>query len=203
MVFITGDGAIQKGFYYWDNDAIPSAWIFLGKQNLKGSSLIGTTLTIGIENGENDSIDLSSLLSLPSGAVMAFYLSNCPLGWISADGTNDTPDLRASFIRGLDNGKGVDIGRILGTNQDASRVSAPTYHSAMSHINGSSYVYFSQTTGGTAVSPHNLEKIGTYTLPNGNFREAFAHFDRGGDVPRAAYGQIRPRNIALLYCMKQ
>jgi len=35
-------------------------------------------------------------MAAPQGAVMAFYLSACPSGWIAADGTNGTPDLRAT-----------------------------------------------------------------------------------------------------------
>lgn len=48
---------------------------------------------------------------------MAFNLSSCPSGWITADGTNGTPDLRGEFIRGLDSGRGVDSGRTLGSSQ--------------------------------------------------------------------------------------
>lgn len=38
---------------------------------------------------------------IPQGAVMSFYLDACPSGWILADGTNGTPDLRGAFIRGM------------------------------------------------------------------------------------------------------
>ncbi len=36
----------------------------------------------------------------PAGAIMAFNLSSCPTGWILADGTSGTPDLRGIFVRG-------------------------------------------------------------------------------------------------------
>jgi len=32
---------------------------------------------------------------------MSFNLASCPSGWIEADGTNGTPDLRGAFIRGI------------------------------------------------------------------------------------------------------
>lgn len=54
---------------------------------------------------------------VPTGAVMAFNLANCPNGWSPADGTNGRPDLRGEFIRGLDSGRGIDAGRALGSWQ--------------------------------------------------------------------------------------
>jgi hypothetical protein len=37
--------------------------------------------------------------TIPTGAVMVFNLAICPTGYIAADGTNGTPDLRGEFIR--------------------------------------------------------------------------------------------------------
>ena len=48
---------------------------------------------------------------------MAYNLSSCPSGWIAANGTSGTPDLRGEFIRGLDSGRGVDAGRVLSSAQ--------------------------------------------------------------------------------------
>jgi hypothetical protein len=50
---------------------------------------------------------------MPIGAVVAFNTATCPSGWVAADGTSSTPDLRGEFIRGLDSGRGADIGRTL------------------------------------------------------------------------------------------
>lgn len=61
---------------------------------------------------------------VPRGAIMAFFGASCPSGWNTADGTGDekktdgtlgTLDLRGEFIRGLDNGRGLDTGRTLGS----------------------------------------------------------------------------------------
>ena len=62
MIFQT-DGA--AGFYYYDG----TAWTAIGSgsgtstddQNISGSGLSGTTLTIGIEGGSSETIDLASL----------------------------------------------------------------------------------------------------------------------------------------------
>ena len=40
--------------------------------------------------------------SVPAGTISAFNLTTCPIGWIPADGTNSTPDLRGVFIRGME-----------------------------------------------------------------------------------------------------
>ena len=62
MIFQT-DGA--AGFYYYDG----AAWTAIGSgsgtstddQNISGSGLSGTTLTIGIEGGSSETVDLASL----------------------------------------------------------------------------------------------------------------------------------------------
>jgi len=68
-------------------------------------------------SGEVDGGKYSAKLT-PSGAVIAFNLSACPTGWIAANGSNGTPDLRGEFIRGLDSGRGVDGSRTLASAQD-------------------------------------------------------------------------------------
>ena len=47
--------------------------------------------------------DTQVSLAIPSGAIMAFYRSSCPGGWLAADGGGGRPDLRGMFLRGLNN----------------------------------------------------------------------------------------------------
>jgi len=55
----------------------------------------------------------------PSGAIMAFNLAACPDGWIVANGSAGTPDLRGAFIRGdLGEQNGRDVTRDLGSYQE-------------------------------------------------------------------------------------
>ncbi|MGO4710377.1 tail fiber protein [Chryseobacterium sp. 2TAF14] len=42
----------------------------------------------------------NELVSLPVGAIVAFYGDKVPEGWAFCDGQNGTPDLRSSFIQG-------------------------------------------------------------------------------------------------------
>ena len=46
--------------------------------------------------------------AVPSGAVLAFDLAACPSGWVVANGTGGTVDMRGVVARGLDQGRGLD-----------------------------------------------------------------------------------------------
>ncbi|MFA5917712.1 MAG: hypothetical protein WC850_05765 [Candidatus Gracilibacteria bacterium] len=55
---------------------------------------------------------------VPSGFIGSFYLSSCPTGWILADGTNSTPDMRGAFVRGMYGDQNSrDVTRTLGSYQ--------------------------------------------------------------------------------------
>lgn len=151
-------------------------------------------------------IDQSSSLfkpvnAVPVGAVNTFAMSTAPSGWLSCDGsavsrttysnlfatvgtthgsgdgstTFGLPDLRGEFVRGWDNGRGVDSGRSFGSSQ------ADEFKSHSHTLN----VW--QSTTNTA---HNGVGAG-----NTNFRSVRSVDATGGT-------ETRPRNIALLYCIK-
>lgn len=54
---------------------------------------------------------------LPEGSVVAINVTSSPQGYFVCNGQNGTYDLRGEFIRGLDDGKGVDSGRVIGSTQ--------------------------------------------------------------------------------------
>lgn len=138
------------------------------------------------------------------GAVVAFAMNNAPTGWLIADGTEksrttyarlfsrigttygdgdgsttfNVPDARAEFIRGFDAGRGVDSGRGFGSWQSFSIQSHDHY---LLNIAGES------TTPDTGVT------VGPKTA-DGPFPAAFTSKSGGSET--------RPRNIALLYCIK-
>jgi microcystin-dependent protein len=151
----------------------------------------------------------------PPGAVMAFARSSVPTGWLKCNGaavsrttyadlfaaigttygagdgstTFNLPDLRGEFIRGFDDGRGVDAGRGFGTAQtDAFQ---GHYHGPRSpHVS----FWGSTGNGGSNVASASpaFPDVTTTGSPVS---------DGTNGTPRTA-AETRPRNVALMYCIK-
>lgn len=137
---------------------------------------------------------------IPSGAVSAFAMDSAPTGWLKANGsavsrttyadlftaigtlygvgdgstTFNLPDLRGEFIRGFDDARGVDSGRVMGSAQ------ADDFES---HTHSTSNLW--QASGGGLGSAGGSSSAPATVTSNAT----------GGT-------ETRPRNIALLYCIK-
>ncbi len=100
------------------------------------------------------------------------------------------PDIRGEFVRAWDDGRGVDSGRMFGSwQQDAIRNITGTYSGILKN----------DSSGSGAISS---VSSGTYTWAssgNGSSGGGF-NFDASRVVPTA--NQNRPRNVALLYCIR-
>lgn len=94
------------------------------------------------------------------------------------------PDLRGEFIRGWDHGRGVDSGRKFGSGQE----------DAIRNITGSWYGDQLQAASGAISSTPGASG------PDGTGTGALYNFDASFVVPTA--DDNRPRNIALLACIK-
>lgn len=144
------------------------------------------------------------------GSVVGFAVNKAPAGWLAASGqavsrnvyarlfsrigttwgagdgstTFNLPDARAEFIRGWDNGRGVDTGRVFGSQQSASSLS-PFVGSA----SGATQVY--------GVGIRNAE----YASTESGYQTY--KIQSGSEGPIGTnFMAVRPRNIALLYCIK-
>ena len=132
------------------------------------------------------------------GNVSSFAMVTPPTGWLKANGaainrttyaalfaaigttfgagdgstTFNVPDLRGEFVRGWDDGRGVDASRTLGSTQEDELRSHRHGITAQSGT-GANYYAGAQDAGGATV----------YTLYTGG-------------------SETRPRNVALLYCIK-
>ena len=121
----------------------------------------------------------------PSGMYAPFRGPTCPSGWVAADGSNGTVDLRGQFVRAWSNGSAVDAGRVLGSAQgDAIR----NITGDIGPIDG--------TYTGVFVADYG---IGWGATLNSHGDPA-VKFDASRVVPTA--NEDRPVNVALLYCMK-
>ena len=153
---------------------------------------------IPVANGGTGLADGSNLL--PPGIVGQFARNTAPTGWLKANGaavsrttysalfavigttfgvgdgstTFNVPDLRGEFIRGWDDGRGVDSGRAFGSAQ-AGEIQSHTHN-----------VTYGSASNTSSVDPSRLSNGGLTT------------------VATAATGgtETRPRNVALLSCIK-
>lgn len=142
--------------------------------------------------------------SAPPGKIAPFGQTAAPVGWLVCDGsavsrttygalfnaigttwgvgdgatTFNLPDCRGEFLRGNDQGRGVDAGRAVGTAQ-AHAFAAHT-HGIRTNAEGGS--------GGIT----------------GNVRDNFNGVGPvGGQGTESAGGtETRPRNVSVLYCIK-
>lgn len=166
---------------------------------------------------------------LPPGTVLPFAGAVPPTGWLLCDGSNVSrttyarlfavigttygagdgsttfrlPDLRGEFIRGLDNGRGVDPGRTLGSLQLdqmqrlTGTISAATTGGGAPLLSGGNGVFRADTSTGAP---------GIGTTGSGSTRYASVLFD-SADSPNARVssttsGETRPRSVALNYIIK-
>lgn len=158
--------------------------------------------------------------AIPPGAIMPFARPTAPAGWLICDGravnrtqyknlfnaigttfgagdgstTFNLPDLRGEFIRGWDNGRGVDPGRQFGSWQaDEFR-----QHNHYSDIRFNKLSARASDIDGAGTTTATDSGGGTYEYRIGqmsNYWDAATLKDTGGS-------ETRPRNVALLYCIK-
>ncbi|MCP4830744.1 MAG: tail fiber protein, partial [Gammaproteobacteria bacterium] len=147
------------------------------------SIIAGTGIAVDQATGDVTITNTGVCASATIGAIVAWANSTVPTGWLECDGSpipaqytelialvgSNTPDLRGEFVRGWDNGAGVDTGRALLSNQ-ADEFKSHTHQF-------SSYTGGGGNLGGTDGSAFN-GKAGTD--------------GRGGS-------ETRPRNVALMY----
>ncbi|QEY48624.1 tail fiber protein [Escherichia coli] len=107
--------------------------LLLSRNNPFGDIKSDGTVPTALEN-----LGLGEGSALPVGVPVPWPLATPPTGWLKCNGTpfsaeeypklakvyptNELPDLRGEFIRGWDDGRGVDSGRLLLSAQDASGV---------------------------------------------------------------------------------
>lgn len=148
----------------------------------------------------------------PIGQIAAFHADVAPAGWVVCDGSPVTalfpdlrahllaqpgvqtdgsgdpllPDYRGEFLRGLDLGRGVDPGRVLGSAQ------ADEFKSHKHDM------YIDWVQGNPTVS------IDAYTLEDTPGVDEGQSAQAGGKsfMEEAGGTETRPRNIAALICMK-
>lgn len=134
--------------------------------------------------------------SAVSRATYAALFSVIGTAFGAGDGstTFNVPELRGEFIRGLDNGRGVDAGRVRGSGQgDAIRNITGSVANFYRLIAGQAAGVMSQSPYGS--TPAKGGSAGTDAGDN-----ASIDIDVSRQVPTAA--ENRPRNVAMHYIIK-
>jgi microcystin-dependent protein len=153
----------------------------------------------------------------PAGTVIWTARSSAPTGYLKANGaavsrstyatlfsaigtiygagdgstTFNLPDLRGEFIRGWDDGRGVDSGRAMGSNQAFSTSASDLSVSPSSHSHSYSDETNSGTGGGQGGGGANT---GTQTLSKTTGSQSLSVVSSATET--------RPRSLALLACIK-
>lgn len=158
---------------------------------------------------------------MPTGCVMLFANATVPTGWAkcngqavsrtsstyhdlflaigtiygSGDGVNtfNLPDLRGEFVRGWDDGRGVDTGRAIGTHQDQQlekhkHISSNTDCQSYASVNGT----------GTGTSNYFCDTTGVATGAGASLTGDGGHIEQTAKLGT----ETRPRNTAMMYCIK-
>lgn len=171
---------------------------------------------------------LEELLGGLVGQVASFAMNTPPDGWLECNGSDVSretysslfnaigttfgvgdgsttfglPDLRGEFVRGWDNGRGVDSGRTFGSAQAQAFLSHSHNSGNLSTSNtgahSHTYTGPNNTNGGDTAG--NGVWRGTVTASTSN-TGAHSH-NVSGSVGATGGGETRPRNIALMYCIK-
>lgn len=167
---------------------------------------------------------ISAAAGEATGTFKPWLQSSAPAGWLKCNGaaisrtlyaklfgvigttygvgdgstTFNLPDFRGEFIRGLDDGRGIDASRALGTAQGESFASHAHTGSSDTHAGHSHGTPIYNGTGST--SP-----IANYTTGNpgysGTTSTAGAH-SHALTINNAGGTETRPRNQAALFIIK-
>jgi len=153
---------------------------------------------------------------VPTGAIMAWTTNTAPTGWLKANGaavsrttyaalfavisttfgvgdgstTFNLPDLRGEFLRGWDDSRGVDSGRTIGSAQTSANLSHQHVDGVIANpdtVAGGGYAY-GTTTGAAHTNAY------TRVIVSSTTTHALTSLSGGTEA--------RPRNIALLACIK-
>jgi microcystin-dependent protein len=169
---------------------------------------------------------VSGAAFMPAGMIMPFAGSAAPAGWLKCNGaaisrtvyaalfaaigttfgagdgstTFNLPELRSEFIRGLDDGRGVDAGRALGSAQGDTYLNHAHTGTYADHYHGvqSAVTYSSGPAGLNATGAANAQR----TSPARYSGQVEGSLAITVNASTTGGTETRPRNVAMLMCIK-
>ncbi|MCW8965221.1 MAG: LamG domain-containing protein [Candidatus Pacearchaeota archaeon] len=182
-VNITGDLNLGNGTIRWNETS-------------KGYDYFDGTSWSEIGSGSS-----SSSGSVPENAVMSFNQESCPVGWVLADGSNGTPDLRGIFVRGAGTSGVIDYAN--GTDMQATygeyvNDSFQGHFHTIRDGNGAG-LFISTSAGGSTVQYVNPDAA--TALVSQSLKAVTAGTDGINGAPRTG-SETAPASYAMIYCVK-
>ena len=185
---------------------------YLSRKNPFGDIKSDGTVKTALEN-----LGLGEGSALPVGVPVPWPSATPPTGWLKCNGaafsaeeypelakaypTNKLPDLRGEFIRGWDDGRGVDTGRgILSAQGDAIRniTGSASFHGFVSSGNGATSL--ASATGALQTSGVQQSRYRLGDIVDGGVSYGTVFLDPSEVVPTA--NENRPRSIAFNYIVR-
>lgn len=174
-------------------------------------------------DGKANASDLSS--AVPAGAVLAFARNTAPTGWLKANGaavsrttyaalfsaigttfgagdgsaTFNLPNLRGEFVRGWDDARGIDSGRAFGSAQ-ADAFESHTHTGSTNSTGAHTHQVPAPPTTGSVTGISSTS--GSATAPGSVTTSSAGAHSHTVTINAAGGTETRPRNVALLYCIK-
>jgi microcystin-dependent protein len=210
-ISITGDAASVDGKSFGTFTAAGGVAYATDTSTLAATAA-GTSGQVLQSNGAS-APSWTTLAGIPAGAVATFAMNAAPTGWLKANGaavsrttyatlftaigttfgvgdgstTFNVPDLRGEFIRGWDDARGIDSGRVFGSSQlDQFQGHGHTL-TGRQHAAGTGTANEFADTGAAEVYSNTTSVQDPVARSNG--------------TPRTG-NETRPRSIALLACIK-
>ena len=178
-------------------------------------------------------VDQQVQTATPSGAILMYPDARVPQGWLECDGRSilrskypnlfnaigtlygsvdeqhfNIPDLRGMFVRGFDNGKGIDKGRIIGTVQKGSLLIGNDKSSKASGDQKQIHGFYDVE---ETITDLNWDRVqlndvsqnvrSEYTV-DGITENNGPYAVQNKDGEASHYGAARPVNIAMKYIIK-
>lgn len=179
------------GFYYWDG----TKWDCVNNPAGTVQYFANTTPPNGYLECNGAAVSRTTYAELFAAIGTTYGAGN-------GTTTFNLPDLRGEFIRSFDNGKGTDAGRVMGTWQSPSPIIHDDTNGAAAQDTDFSMDYVAQT----YCDPWPFGTIGA--VPNaywgrGNAASPVANWQvYSNGTALGMIGAARPRNVALMPCIK-